>query len=59
MSGDAVDLEDIDGRLDAFCEGNQDVLEHLGLYLESPKATPRWCHVQQIAPKSGHRVFIP
>lgn len=58
-SGNAADLSDLDGRLDAFCLANLDLLERLNLYLEDPKSTPRWCHVQQIAPKSGHRVFIP
>lgn len=60
MTGDAADISDIDGELDAFCTAYaDDLLAELGLYLEHPSRTPRWCHVQQIAPLSGHRIFIP
>lgn len=42
----AIDLDDDDDALDAWCMGHLDVLEELGLWLEHPAATPRWCHVQ-------------
>jgi hypothetical protein len=42
----AIDIDDDDGALDAWCMAHPDVLEELGLWLEHPSATPRWCHVQ-------------
>lgn len=59
LAGEAVDLEDGDGKLDAWCLTNTSVLEGLGLWQESPDSTPGWCHVQIVPPKSGHRVFLP
>jgi hypothetical protein len=38
---------------------NLDVLAEIGLWLEHPISTPRWCHVQTVPPKSGKRVFTP
>ncbi|MBX3664594.1 MAG: hypothetical protein KF834_02795 [Burkholderiales bacterium] len=59
LSCQAVDLEDRDGRLDAWCMANLDVLEELQLWLEHPEATPGWCHLQTLPPRSGNRVFYP
>ena len=59
MSGQAVDIEDVDGRLDAFCRDNIGLLEQVGLWLEDGVATPSWCHIQCVPPRSGHRFFIP
>ena len=55
----AVDLEDRDGALDAWCLAHLDVLEEIGLWLEHPDATPDWCHLQTQPPRSGNRVFMP
>ena len=55
----AVDLEDPQGMLDAWCMANLGVLEELGLWLEHPDATPGWCHLQTRPPRSGNRVFSP
>lgn len=55
----AVDFRDHDGELDKWCLANLDKLEACGLYLEDPKHTPGWCHLQVVPPKSGKRVFIP
>lgn len=55
----AVDLEDHDGRLDFFCMTHQDDLIRIGLWLEDPRGTPGWCHVQIVSPASHHRVFMP
>lgn len=55
----ACDVHDPEGKLDQWCLDNLEVLERLGLWLESPKHTPGWCHVQTVPPKSGNRVFIP
>lgn len=55
----AIDLEDRDGRLDAWCLAHLEVLEELQLWLEHPDATPGWCHLQTLPPRSGNRVFYP
>lgn len=59
LSCQAVDLADEDERLDRWCMSHLDVLERIGLWLEHPSATPGWCHVQVVAPRSGRRVFMP
>ena len=41
----ACDFKDTDGKLDAWCLANQDLLEKLGLWQEHPDATPGWCHI--------------
>lgn len=55
----AIDLEDRDGALDAWCLANLHELEAIGLWLEHPDATPGWCHLQIQPPRSGNRVFHP
>jgi Peptidase M15 len=55
----AIDLEDRDGALDAWCLAHLDVLAEIGLWLEHPDATPDWCHLQTLPPASGNRVFEP
>lgn len=55
----AIDLADGDGKLDEFCTNNLKLLDEIGLWLELPKSTPGWAHVQIVPPKSGNRVFIP
>lgn len=57
MSGEAVDVSDVDGSIDHWCLDNLPILISLGLYLESPTQTPRWSHLAIIPPKSGNRVF--
>lgn len=59
MTGQAVDLADPEGDLDAWCMENQDLLYQHELWLEHPSATKNWCHLQSIPPKSGNRVFYP
>jgi len=59
LSCQAIDLEDRDGRLDAWCMAHLGVLEELQLWLEHPDATPGWCHLQILPPRSGLRVFYP
>lgn len=59
MSGQAVDLIDPDGKLDAWCMANLKLLERAGLYLEHPDSTKTWCHLQTRRPGSGNRVFRP
>ena len=55
----AVDLCDEDDALDAWCLDNLRALAAIGLWLEHPSATPGWCHVQIVPPRSGRRVFHP
>jgi hypothetical protein len=59
ITGQAIDLADPSGELDAYLMQNLDALTRCGLYLEHPDSTPRWCHVQSVAPHSGNRVFRP
>jgi len=59
MLGQAVDIEDKDGRLDEFCKQNIGLLEQLELWLEAPKYTESWAHIQCVPPRSGRRFFIP
>lgn len=57
----AGDLSDDDEALDKWCmtEAGREAMETVGLWLEHPSATPRWCHLQTVAPRSGNRVFYP
>lgn len=61
MTGQACDLSDDDGQLDAWLQtdSGQAALERIGLWMESPSSTPRWSHCQIVPPGSGKRVFIP
>ena len=59
LSCQAIDLDDPQGALDAFCLCNLPLLEEIGLWLEHPEATPGWCHLQVVPPRSGRRVFMP
>lgn len=57
VSAQAADFSDPDGSLKQFCLANLPLLESCGLWMESPDATPTWCHLQ-IRP-AHNRVFIP
>ena len=61
LTAKACDLSDDDGNLDRWLLTNagQSSLVRIELWMEDPTATPRWCHVQIVAPKSGRRVFLP
>ena len=59
MSGNAVDLYDPVGAIDDWCMGHLDFLAEAGLWMEHPSATKGWCHLQQMPPRSGRRVFWP
>ena len=59
MTCEAVDFLDRDGRLTLWCLEHLDVLEQAGLWMEDPRYTASWLHVQVSPPKSGKRVFIP
>jgi hypothetical protein len=55
--GRAVDVYDPDGALDAWLDDER--LMAFGLAREHPEATERWCHLQDVLPKSGRRTFWP
>jgi hypothetical protein len=55
----AVDLRDPGDQLDDWCMVSLPLLESYGLWLEHPDATPGWCHLQSVGPRSGRRVFYP
>ena len=59
LSGQAVDLADAHRDLAGWCVDNLDVLEGIGLWMEDPRWTPTWIHLQTVPPRSGRRVFIP
>lgn len=59
MTGQALDFYDPSGAIDAWLMADLQPLVQLGLWLEHPSATPRWCHVQTRPPGSGNRVFKP
>lgn len=56
IKGKAADLRDNDGLIKGWIK---DKLIRLGLYMEHPDYTKTWCHVQNVAPPSGNRVFRP
>lgn len=55
----AVDLADEDGSLDDWCMQVPHLLQAYDLWLEHPDATPGWCHLQSVGPRSGRRIFYP
>jgi uncharacterized protein YcbK (DUF882 family) len=59
LSGNAADILDEDGILKSWLSFNVDLLTTIGFWMEDPKHTPTWVHVQIIGPMSGKRVFIP
>lgn len=59
LSCQAIDLDDTDDALDDWCLSHLPALAEIGLWLEHPDATPGWCHLQIVPPRSGRRVFMP
>ena len=55
----AVDIHDHGGTLAKWCLANLDLLEHLELWMEAPRYTYGWVHLQSVPPRSNNRVFIP
>lgn len=53
----AVDVYDAGDHLDSWLTDEK--LETYGLYRESPRATPTWCHLTTRPPRSGRRTFDP
>ena len=61
ITGLAIDLCDTlpERPLARWCLRNRAVLRELGLWLEDPRWTPTWVHLQSLPPGSGDRVFVP
>lgn len=63
MTGNAVDIMDTQKQLAQAILKYQFIdnkfLEKYGLYMEDPQSTLTWVHLQDIAPKSGKRIFNP
>lgn len=58
LTCEAIDLHDREGKLAKFIiDGGW--LEKCDLYMEDPKATPGWVHLQTRKTSSGIRVFRP
>lgn len=54
-----IDIYDPARALAAWCVANPQILAALGLYMEDPRWTPGWVHLQRVPPKSGKRIYIP
>jgi len=60
MTCKACDISDPKGELKAAILANPQVLQDFGLWLESPEATPGWCHLDcGIRSPRTPRVFKP
>jgi hypothetical protein len=61
ISGCALDLRDTlpERPLARWCLRNRQMLEEIGLWMEDPRWTPSWVHLQSVPPGSGNRVFVP
>ena len=59
LKGQALDLEDWAREIAKAIMENLHLLERHGLYMEDPRFTKSWCHLQDIPPRSGKGVFIP
>jgi len=58
-TGQGVDRYDPSRRFAAWCLANLDHLKECELWMEDPRWTPSWVHLQSIPPKSKKRVYIP
>lgn len=58
-TGQAVDIYDPRNEIDTWCYIHQQQLRQLGLFMEHPTATEKWCHLTTRAPASGKIAFLP
>lgn len=56
-TGHAVDVYDPDNKLDDWL--TDETLSGFHLWREATEATPGWCHLADVPPKSGARTFLP
>lgn len=59
MTGEAVDIADPKGEIGAAVLSDPGLLSEFDLYVEDPRFTKGWVHLQIRATKSGRRIFIP
>ena len=59
LTAEAADLPDPDRTLAEWAVDNLDILRDIGVWIEDPRWTPSWLHVQTVPPNSGKLVFIP
>ena len=59
LSAEAADLPDADRTLATWCVDNLDILREVGLWMEDPRWTPTWVHLQIVPPKSNKVVYVP
>lgn len=59
LTCNALDIADNDRRLARWLVANLHVLVDIELWMEDPRCTPTWVHIQTVPPVSGNRVFIP
>ena len=57
--GKAVDVFDPRCKFAAWCVRNKSELANAGLYMENPKVTPGWVHLQTTVVPSGNVIFNP
>ncbi len=60
LTGQAIDVSDPDGALKLWLKTDPTAIvaiEKAGLYME--EGTRGWVHFQNVAPRSGHRWFLP
>ena len=55
----AVDILEKDGHIKSWINHNLEEMARIGLWFEDFNCTPRWVHIQTIAPASGNRFFVP
>jgi hypothetical protein len=59
LSGEAVDLEDKDGKIAILINARPDLLATYDLYMENTNYTSKWVHLQTRPTLSGRRIFVP
>lgn len=59
MDCEAFDASDPDGEVYDWLINNLSYVVENNLYMEKKTYTPRWCHIQTRAVKSGNHFFIP
>jgi hypothetical protein len=57
--GSALDVYDPHRALAGWCIEHPEALLAANLYMEDPRWTPTWVHLQTEPPLSGKRVYIP
>ena len=58
-TGEGGDIRDKNRAFAAWCILHKEALSECGLYMEDPRWTPTWVHLQTHPPASGKLVYIP